>query len=129
MSGDSGASRRAAMYGENDLSSLAIFSGNYINYGYWQNFTPGLISIDERTESQANLYRTVLRHLKIDPTDVALEVGAVLQWGQHSHFENSVHAPFTGSTSPHIRSTAPPGSTPIWSHYNPTGSYSSKAPR
>jgi cyclopropane fatty-acyl-phospholipid synthase-like methyltransferase len=81
MSGDSGASRRAAMYGKNDLSSLAIFSGNYINYGYWQNFTPGLISIDERTESQANLYRTVLRRLKIDPTDRALEVGCGIAVG------------------------------------------------
>ena len=81
MPGDSGASRRAAMYGENDLSSIAIFSGNYINYGYWQNFTPGLISIGERTESQANLYRTVLRRLKIDPTDVALEVGCGIAVG------------------------------------------------
>ncbi len=75
MPGDSGASRRAAMYGEDDLSSMAIFSGNYINFGYWRAFTPGLISIGERTESQANLYRTVLRRLEIDPTDVVLEVG------------------------------------------------------
>ena len=75
MPDDSGSSRRAAMYGENNLSSISIFSGNYINFGYWQDFTPGRISIDERTESQANLYRTVLRRLEIDPTDVALEVG------------------------------------------------------
>ncbi len=81
MPGDSGSSRRAAMYGENDLSSLAIFSGNYINFGYWQNLTPGLISVGERTESQANLYRTVLRRLIIDPTDVALEVGCGIAVG------------------------------------------------
>ncbi len=81
MPGDSGASRRAAMYGADDLSSMAIFSGNYINFGYWQDFTPGLISVDERTESQANLYRTVLRRLEIAPTDVALEVGCGIAVG------------------------------------------------
>lgn len=82
MPGDSGTSRRAAMYGENDLSSMSIFSGNYINFGYWQDFTPGrLINVDERTESQANLYRTVLRRLTISPTDVALEVGCGIAVG------------------------------------------------
>lgn len=81
MPGDSGSSRRAAMYGADDLSSMAIFSGNYINFGYWQDFTPGLISIDERTESQADLYRTVLRRLEIGPTDVALEVGCGIAVG------------------------------------------------
>jgi cyclopropane fatty-acyl-phospholipid synthase-like methyltransferase len=69
------------MYGADDLSSMAIFSGNYINFGYWQVLVPGLISIDERTESQANLYRTVLRRLEIDPTDVALEVGCGIAVG------------------------------------------------
>ncbi|MGH3838282.1 MAG: class I SAM-dependent methyltransferase [Pseudonocardiaceae bacterium] len=81
MPGNSGSSRRAAMYGEDDLSSLAIFSGNYINFGYWQDFTPGLISVDERTESQADLYRAVVRRLKIDPTDAALEVGCGIAVG------------------------------------------------
>jgi cyclopropane fatty-acyl-phospholipid synthase-like methyltransferase len=79
--GDSGAARRAAMYGADDLSSSALFSGNFINFGYWQEFTPGLISLAERTESQANLYRTVLRRLKIAPTDVALEVGCGIAVG------------------------------------------------
>ncbi|MGH3935873.1 MAG: methyltransferase domain-containing protein [Pseudonocardiaceae bacterium] len=69
------------MYGENDLSSMAIFSGNYINFGYWEDFTPGLISIGERTESQANLYRTVLRRLRITSTDVILEVGCGIAAG------------------------------------------------
>ncbi|MGH3864948.1 MAG: class I SAM-dependent methyltransferase [Pseudonocardiaceae bacterium] len=69
------------MYGVDDLSSKAIFSGNFINFGYWQDFTPGLISIDERTKSQANLYRTVLRRLEIRPTEVALEVGCGIAVG------------------------------------------------
>ncbi|MGH3897952.1 MAG: methyltransferase domain-containing protein [Pseudonocardiaceae bacterium] len=81
MPDSSGAARRAAMYGEDDLSSMAIFSGNYINFGYWQDFTTGLITVDERTESQANLYRTVLRRLKIGPTDVALEIGCGIAVG------------------------------------------------
>jgi ubiquinone/menaquinone biosynthesis C-methylase UbiE len=81
MPGNNGASRRAAMYGADDLSSMAIFSSNYINYGYWQDFIPGRISVAERTESQANLYRTVLRRLEIGPADVALEVGCGIAVG------------------------------------------------
>ncbi|MGH3825691.1 MAG: SAM-dependent methyltransferase, partial [Pseudonocardiaceae bacterium] len=69
------------MYGADDLSSMTIFSGNFINFGYWRDFTPGLISIDERTESQATLYRTVLHRLAIAPTDVALEVGCGIAIG------------------------------------------------
>ncbi|MEO7196730.1 MAG: methyltransferase domain-containing protein [Pseudonocardiaceae bacterium] len=69
------------MYGADDLSSMTIFSGNFINFGYWRDFTPGLISVEERTESQANLYRTVLRRLAIAPTDVALEVGCGIAIG------------------------------------------------
>lgn len=81
MTDDSGAAGRAAMYGENDLSSMTIFSGNFINFGYWPDVTPGLISVEERTESQANLYRTVLHHLMIEPTDIALEVGCGIAVG------------------------------------------------
>jgi len=76
VSGNNSASLRAAMYGENDLGSITIFSGNFINFGYWKNFTSGgRIDVDQRTESQADLYRMVLDCLNIDPTDVALEVG------------------------------------------------------
>jgi cyclopropane fatty-acyl-phospholipid synthase-like methyltransferase len=81
MPGGSGAARRAAMYGADDLGSSALFSGNFINFGYWQELTPGLISLEERTESQANLYRTVLRRLEIAPTNVALEVGCGIAVG------------------------------------------------
>ncbi len=81
MPDNSGASRRAAMYGDDDLSSFSLFSGNYINFGYWQDFMPGLISEDERTESQAALYRIVLHRLAINPTDVVLEVGCGIAVG------------------------------------------------
>ncbi len=69
------------MYGIDDLSSMEIFSGNFINFGYWGDFTPGLISMDERTESQANLYRTVLRRVALSPADVALEIGCGIAVG------------------------------------------------
>ncbi|MGH3670581.1 MAG: hypothetical protein ACRDSH_08080 [Pseudonocardiaceae bacterium] len=75
MTGEDGASRRAAMYGENDLGSMEIFSGDFINFGYWRGFEPGSISVEERTASQADLYRTVLRRLQIDRADVVLEIG------------------------------------------------------
>jgi cyclopropane fatty-acyl-phospholipid synthase-like methyltransferase len=81
MPGDNGPSRRTVMYGANDLSSISVFSGNYINFGYWRDFTPGLITVDERTESQANLYRTVLRRLTVEPADVVLEVGCGIAAG------------------------------------------------
>jgi cyclopropane fatty-acyl-phospholipid synthase-like methyltransferase len=69
------------MYGADDLSSLSLFSGNYINFGYWQDFTPGFISVGERTESQAGLYRIVLHRLKTKPNDVVLEIGCGIAIG------------------------------------------------
>lgn len=81
MTGEDGASRRAAMYGENDLGSIEIFSGNFINFGYWRDFERGAISVEERTTSQADLYRTVLRCLQIDRADVVLEVGCGIAVG------------------------------------------------
>jgi ubiquinone/menaquinone biosynthesis C-methylase UbiE len=41
----------------------------------------GATVVGERTESQANLYRAVLRRLEVDPTDVALEVGCGIAVG------------------------------------------------
>ena len=81
MPNNGGAARRAAMYGDDDLSSFSLFSGNYINFGYWQDFMPGLISVEERTESQADLYRNVLRCLSIGPNDVVLEIGCGIAVG------------------------------------------------
>jgi len=75
-SGGSGAALRAVMYGKDDLSSWSIFSGHFINFGYWQNFTAGQhLTIDDRTASQADLYRTVLRRAGVAPSDSLLEVG------------------------------------------------------
>ncbi|SDD36184.1 Methyltransferase domain-containing protein [Glycomyces harbinensis] len=65
------------MYGELDLSSLAIFSGSFINYGYWDAIDPGReITVAERTASQAELYRRVVALLSPPPGGELLELGS-----------------------------------------------------
>lgn len=81
MAAEDGASRRAAMYGERTLGTLSLFPGNFSNCGYWRDFEPGQISVEERTASQADLYRIVLRRLQIDRTDVVLELGCGIAVG------------------------------------------------
>lgn len=55
---------RDAMYGENDLSALSLFSGNFINYGYWDNVDLNSpLTEADRTRSQADLYREVVARL------------------------------------------------------------------
>ena len=68
--------RRDLMYGEHDLSSLTIFSGSFINYGYWTGTDPDRpITEDERTESQAEMYRRVVGALEPVAGDGLLELG------------------------------------------------------
>lgn len=69
---------RAAMYGANDLSSFALFSGNFINYGYWDRAGRGLpdaLTVADRTLSQQDMYRAVAERLMVDPGHRLLEVG------------------------------------------------------
>lgn len=64
------------MYGEHDLSSLAIFSGSFINYGYWNDPDPKRpITLEERTESQADMYRQVVSRLDLGLGERLLELG------------------------------------------------------
>jgi len=68
--------KRDLMYGELDLSSLSLFSGSFINYGYWGEVAPGRdITLAERTASQAELYRRVLARLPTPPGAQLLELG------------------------------------------------------
>ncbi|GAA4418030.1 hypothetical protein GCM10023148_16350 [Actinokineospora soli] len=62
------------MYGEDDLSSLPVFAGGFINYGYWRGIPiDGPISQEQRVDSQLALYRLVyadlagLRALEVGP--------------------------------------------------------------
>ncbi|BDT92425.1 type 11 methyltransferase [Nocardia sputorum] len=71
-----GAAIRQAMYGRSDLSTISLFSGHFINFGYWTGaVSTGSITTDQRTESQASLYREVLKRADIGADDTVLEVG------------------------------------------------------
>ncbi|MBC6448199.1 class I SAM-dependent methyltransferase [Actinokineospora xionganensis] len=68
---------RSRMYGEDDLSSLPVFAGGFINFGFW----PGLaadqpISVEQRVESQFALYRLVFEQLGVNAGDAVLEIGS-----------------------------------------------------
>lgn len=67
---------RDAMYGHVNLGGFALFSGGFINYGYWPSPLPsGAISHRARTESQAELYRQVVSRLNVSEQDTLLELG------------------------------------------------------
>ena len=69
--------QRDRMYGELDLGSLTIFSGSFINYGYWGELEPGrAILVEERTAGQAELYRQVVARLEPLPASLLLELGS-----------------------------------------------------
>ncbi|ASU84088.1 SAM-dependent methyltransferase [Nocardiopsis gilva YIM 90087] len=68
----------ASMYGSEDLSSFSLFSGNFINFGYWADdvlATGEPITVDQRTRSQEDLYRVVVDQLDVRPDDILLEAG------------------------------------------------------
>ncbi|MEU5873629.1 methyltransferase domain-containing protein [Glycomyces sp. NPDC047369] len=68
--------KRDLMYGELDLSSLSLFSGSFINYGYWGDTDPGRdLTLAERTASQAELYRQTLARIPTPPGVQLLEIG------------------------------------------------------
>ncbi|MFF2198091.1 class I SAM-dependent methyltransferase, partial [Streptomyces sp. NPDC058157] len=48
-------------YGPSDLSSVPVFAGGFINFGYWRpEDLDGTPSVDDRIRSQQDLYRRVL---------------------------------------------------------------------
>lgn len=70
------------MYGPFDLGSLSIFSGSFINFGYWGDLEPDReITVEERVESHAELYRQVAARLEPEPGDRLLELGCGLGVG------------------------------------------------
>ena len=70
-----------SMYEEDDLGSFALFGGGFINYGYWKKPLVKEISLEERIESQKDLYRFVCEKIEIAQTDFVLEVGSGLGFG------------------------------------------------
>jgi cyclopropane fatty-acyl-phospholipid synthase-like methyltransferase len=74
--------QRDLMYGQFDLGSLSIFSGSFINFGYWGELDPDReITVEERIESHAELYRQVARSLEPESGDRLLELGCGLGVG------------------------------------------------
>lgn len=48
-------------YGPADLSSVPVFAGGFINFGYWRSIDlAGPLTVDERVRSQEDMYRHVL---------------------------------------------------------------------
>ncbi|MGH3980905.1 MAG: SAM-dependent methyltransferase [Pseudonocardiaceae bacterium] len=73
---------RADMYGPQDLSSSPLFAGGFINFGYWRGIPlDGDLSVEQRIDSQQQLYRLALRSLDITGSDRLLEVGCGLGLG------------------------------------------------
>jgi ubiquinone/menaquinone biosynthesis C-methylase UbiE len=68
--------QRDFMYGELDLGSFTIFSGSFINYGFWGELDRDReITVAERTASQAELYRQVVARLEPQAGQRLLELG------------------------------------------------------
>lgn len=68
---------RSQMYGEVDLGGLTLFSGGFINYGYWPSDLDfdGRLTVAQRTDSQAELYRQAVARLGLSPGARLLELG------------------------------------------------------
>ncbi len=74
--------KRDLTYGQFDLGSLSIFSGSFINFGYWGELEPDReITVEERVESHAELYRQVARSLEPEPGARLVELGCGLGVG------------------------------------------------
>lgn len=65
------------MYEEDDLGACCLFSGDFINFGYWQGLSQSDDSLTEenRAESSKALYRLVGKAIGISSKDNVLEVG------------------------------------------------------
>ncbi|MFK0292727.1 class I SAM-dependent methyltransferase [Streptomyces sp. NPDC090442] len=70
-------------YGPEDLSSVPVFAGGFINFGYWEGVSlDGPLGAEDRIRSERNLYRRVLRALVPGGgSGKAVEVGCGLGLG------------------------------------------------
>lgn len=67
---------RREVYGSGDLSTLPIFGGGFIDFGYWRDIaTDGVITLEQRVASQQAMYDLVVDALQIGTGDRVLEVG------------------------------------------------------
>ncbi|MCI5052299.1 MAG: class I SAM-dependent methyltransferase [Simkaniaceae bacterium] len=73
----------AEMYDEFDLSTCPLFTGGFINFGYWSldQDSNAYITEANRLESEKNLYLKVAQSLSLSNADSVLEVGCGLGLG------------------------------------------------
>lgn len=84
-------------YGPADLSREPIFSGGFINFGYWRSVDlSGPLGEQERVRSQQDLYRHVLDALALTQRSNVLEVGCGLGMGSALALEEYGPAAVTG---------------------------------
>jgi cyclopropane fatty-acyl-phospholipid synthase-like methyltransferase len=63
------------IYADSDLGEWELFSGGFINFGYWKNVRELGVSSTIRTEASRELYKLVLSQLNLSRNDTVLEVG------------------------------------------------------
>lgn len=67
------------LYGlQNGFSTCELFSGGYINFGYWEEnsiTTTAPIGKKTRTQASCNLYKKAAEYLNIKKNDVILDIG------------------------------------------------------
>jgi cyclopropane fatty-acyl-phospholipid synthase-like methyltransferase len=85
------------MYEDLNLSECPLFTGEFINFGFWKDIPcKDIISQNQRLESEKNLYRYVLSQLQMSTADKVLEVGCGLGRGTALVLEDfkpaSIHA-------------------------------------
>lgn len=67
---------RRSVYDSGDLSTLSVFGGGFINFGYWRGLAlDGEIQLEQRVASQQAMYDLVADTLQICAGDRVLEVG------------------------------------------------------
>ncbi|MCQ0025357.1 methyltransferase domain-containing protein [Streptomyces somaliensis DSM 40738] len=105
MNGDDAAEARygpvppavLAVYGPDDLSSVPVFRGGFINFGLWDGIPlDGPLTVEDRERSERQLYRRVLDALGGGDGLRALEVGCGLGVGCALALEEYAYASVTG---------------------------------
>lgn len=81
----------AKVYGEDDLAELCIFSGGYINFGYWKNINldKAIITEQDRTQSSRDLYNHLFEQFNLIAADKVLEVGCGRGYGAATALERA----------------------------------------
>jgi MPBQ/MSBQ methyltransferase len=76
---------RRNVYGTDDLGTLSIFGGGFINFGYWRDIAiDGVVTLEQRVASQQAMYDLVVD---------ALQIGAEIAYWKSAAGAGSAHLP------------------------------------